>query len=223
MNLPSKFSSRCAFPKLIVLLGDSHVVALTDSNFVRILNIKFDRNNNQNRIFLSLWFRDTLAYNVSKGVYPKSAKLLAIILGGLRFFGAKFFFNFGEIDVRCHLAKIDKSSDFLVEYVQMCLKLVKSSPKNVYFLTPTPPSDLYDNHPSFPRFGSLSDRIIAHRVFCKNLEMASNFHSCGFVNTGEELTDEFGGLEFSLTSDGCHLNQKGSKIVRADIIDFYVN
>ena len=222
MNLPGKFSVRLAFPKLIVLLGDSHVVALTDSKFVRILNIKFDRTNNQNRIFLSLWFRDTLAYNVAKGLYPKNAKLFASILGYLRFFGAKFFFNFGEIDIRCHLAKIDKSSDFLVEYVQMCLKLVKSSPKYVSFLTPTPPSDFYDNHPSFPRFGSLSDRIIAHKVFCKNLETVVNIHSCGLVNTTEELTDEFGGLEFSLTSDGCHLYQIAPKIVRSDVIDFCV-
>lgn len=222
MNLFGKFSNRLALPKLIVFLGDSHVAALTDSKFARILNIKFDRTNYQNRIFISLWFQDTLAYNVSRGVYPKSAKRLAFLLGRLRFFGAKFFFNFGEIDIRCHLAKTDRSSDFLVEYVQMCLKLVKSEPKYVSFLTPTPPSDFYDNHPSFPRFGSLSERIVAHRVFCENLKTMANFHSCGFVNTGAELTDEFGGLEFSLTSDGCHLNQNGSKIVRADVIDFCV-
>lgn len=219
MNLLGKFFKRLGFPKLIVFLGDSHVVAFTDSKFIRILNFKFDRIHNQNGIFISLWFRDTLAYNVSRAVYPKSAKRLAFLLGCLRFVGAKFFFSFGEIDIRCHLAKVDRSSDFLIEYVQMCLKLVKSTPRYVFFLTPTPPSDFYNDHPSFPRFGSLTDRIGAHGVFCENLKTMAKFHFCGYVNTGADLTDKFGELQYSLTSDGCHLNENGSKIVRAAVID----
>lgn len=219
MKLLGKFLNWLGFPKLFVFLGDSHVVAFTDSKFIRILNIKFDRINNQNGIFISLWFRDTLAYNVSRGVYPKNAKRLALFLGYLRFVGAKFYFSFGEIDIRCHLAKVDRSSDFLNEYVKRCLELIKSAPRYVFFLTPTPPSDFYDNHPSFPRFGSLSDRIEAHEIFCENLKMMAKIHSCGYVNTGVDLTDKFGGLQYSLTSDGCHLNQNGSKIIRTGVID----
>lgn len=222
MKFLRKSFNRLGIPKLIVFLGDSHVVSYTDSKFVRILNIKFDKIHNQNGIFISLWFRDTLAYNVSRGVYPKNAKCFGFVLGCLRFVGAKYFFSFGEIDIRCHLANVDKRSDFLNAYVEMCLKLVNTAPRYVFFVTPTPPSDLYDNHPSFPRFGSLPERIAAYKIFCESLKEIAEFYSCGFVNTGAGLTDKFGGLQHSLTSDGCHLNQNGSKIVRAAAIDSYV-
>lgn len=202
-------------------MGDSHVVSLTDSEYNKSINYKFERIGNRYVLFLSLWFKDTLAYNVSKKIFSRDIAFKAYLLGLLRFVGARYYFNFGEIDIRCHLAKIDKRADFLSLYVYNCKKLVKANSNRIFFLTPTPPSDFYENHPSFPRFGELSDRMKAYTEFCQSLAIAAGQQSCKFINMSVELLSVSDGLRVELTDDGCHLNQKGASLVRELVLAYH--
>ena len=195
-------------------MGDSHVVSLTSSQYDRIFNVNFDRIEEVNYIFISLWFRDTLAFQVSQGNYPKNSLRMARILRKLRFLGAKFVFCFGEIDVRCHLASPDKNSDFLSSYTLKCLNLVRAQPKHVSFLTPTPPSDYYENHPRYPRRGTISERVVAQNNFCVELEKSAQVLSCMFMNPSVEIIENDGILKREMTDDGCHLNEKGGDLIR---------
>ena len=204
-------------PKIFVIIGDSHVVSLTDSRYERIVSIKICRIMQRNHLFISLWFRDTLAFQVSKGECPKTAGRLARVFGLLRNIGAKFVFCFGEIDIRCHLADPEKNTGFINSYILNCIKLVNAKPKNVMFLTPTPPSDFYMDHPSFPRHGNLIERVRAHNDYCGELEKHANSNFCIYINSRTVLVDEQGGLRRELTEDGCHLNSQGAAIVRSII------
>jgi lysophospholipase L1-like esterase len=201
-------------PKIFVFIGDSHVVSLTDSRYERIIGARFSRIKGRNHLFISLWFRDTLAFQVSKGESPKAAERLARVFGSLKNIGAKFVFCFGEIDVRCHLADPEKNTNFLNLYVLNCIKLVNAKPKDMIFLTPTPPSDFYMNHPSFPRLGSLIDRVRAHNNYCAELEKYTKLNFSHFINSHSVLVNGQGGLRRELTEDGCHLNSEGAAIVR---------
>jgi len=209
-------------PKIFVVIGDSHVVALTDSRYERIVSAKICRIMGRNHLFISLWFRDTLAFQVSKGESPKTARRLARVFGLLGNIGAKFVFCFGEIDIRCHLAGPEKNTGFINSYVLNCIKLVNAKPKNVIFLAPTPPSDFYMDHPSYPRRGKLIERIRAHNVYCVELKDHSISNFCVYVNSRTVLVDGQGGLRRELTEDGCHLNSEGAAIVR-NIISNHLN
>ena len=220
MKLISKYRNWHVLPRLIVFMGDSHVVSLTDSQYKKSITYKLERIGNRYVLFISLWFKDTLAYNVSKKIYPRGLAGKAYLLGLLRFVGARYYFNFGEIDIRCHLAKIDRSTDFLSPYVYNCKKLVKANSNRIFFLTPTPPSDLYENHPSFPRFGEISDRMKAYKDFCKNLAISAGQQSCEFIDLSVELLSTSNGLRIELTDDGCHINQKGATLVREFILAY---
>jgi lysophospholipase L1-like esterase len=116
------------------------------------------------------------------------------------------------------LAKVDKHADFLVSYVNNCKKLVKANSGQIFFLTPTPPSDLYENHPSYPRFGELSERMDAYLEFSRSLSIAAEQQSCKLIDLSDELLSSSGGLRAELTDDGCHLNQKGATLVRKLIL-----
>lgn len=204
-------------PKIFVIIGDSHAVSLTDSKYGRIVSAKICRITGSNHLFISLWFRDTLAFQVSKREYPKTAERLARVFGLLGNIGAKFIFCFGEIDIRCHLADAEKTTGFINSYVLNCIKLVNAKPKNVMFLSPTPPSDFYMDHPSFPRSGNLIERIRAHNDYCVELEDHTISNFCMYVDSRTVLTDGQGGLRRELTEDGCHLNSEGAAIVRSII------
>jgi hypothetical protein len=202
-------------PKIYVIIGDSHAVSLTNSKYERIVSAKICRLMGSNQLFISLWFRDTLAFHVSKGEFPRVAGILARLFGLLDIVGAKFVFCFGEIDVRCHLADPEKTKEFINSYVFNCMKLVKAKPKNVIFLAPTPPSDFYMDHPSFPRYGNLLERIRAHNDYCVELENHTISSSCVYIDSRTVLADGQGGLRRELTDDGCHLNSEGAAIVRS--------
>lgn len=201
-------------------MGDSHVVSLTDSQYKKLINYKLERIGNRYILYISLWFKDTLAYNVSKKIYSGHLARVAFILGLLRFVGAEYYFNFGEIDIRCHLAKEDKHADFLTSYVYNCKQLVKAKSNRIFFLSPTPPSDLYENHPDFPRFGKLSDRMKAYKEFTESLGLVAEQQSSKFIDLTVELLSVSNGLRVELTDDGCHLNQKGATLVRKSILAF---
>lgn len=203
-------------------MGDSHAVAFTDSSYQRNLNLKYQRFDRARYLFVSLWFRDTLAYQVSQGKYSERTPRILRWLRYLRFTGVKFVFCFGEIDVRCHLADLDKDSNFLEKYVEECSQLVGGDPHNIAFVTPTPPSDFYEDHPDFPRNGTLSERIRAHNIFCQNLKSAAESQSFACIDTRVLLSDEHGGLKRDYTQDGCHLNTIGSSIVRFHILNSWI-
>ena len=211
--------SRFALFRIIIFIGDSHVVSLTDSEFDRSLSCKLSRIGSRYFLFVSLWFKDTLAYSVSKKRFPSNLKTKMYVLNLLRLVGAKYYFNFGEIDIRCHLAKEDKNIDFLPSYVYQCRKILKTNSKRIVFLTPTPPSDLYEDHPSFPRYGGMSERMKAYFDFCDNLRIAAIQQSCGFINLSHALVTGTSGLSSDLTDDGCHLNLKGASLVRELILN----
>jgi len=201
-------------PKIIIIIGDSHVVSLTDSKYERIVSAKICRIMGRKHFFISLWFRDTLAFQVSKGEFPTTAARLARAFGLLGNIGAKYVFCFGEIDIRCHLADPEKNTGFINSYILNCIKLVKAKPKDVMFLTPTPPSDFYLDHPSFPRSGNLNERVRAHNDYCAELEDGAISNFCRYINSQSALVDGHGGLRRELTEDGCHLNSKGAAIIR---------
>jgi hypothetical protein len=214
----SRYLNLHSLPRIIVFIGDSHVVSLTDSKYKSSINCKFERTGKRYVLYLSLWFKDTLAYQVSKKLYSKNLAGKAYLLGLLRIFGARYFFSFGEIDIRCHLAKKDKFADFLSLYVLFCKELVNADSDRIFFLTPTPPSDLYENHPNFPRFGDISERMEAYNEFCKNLAIAASQQSSKFIDLSDQLLSMSYGLRADLTNDGCHLNQKGATLVRKKVL-----
>lgn len=213
------YLKQLGIPQLIVCIGDSHVISLTNSQYLGSINCRLYYVDQQKVLFISLWFKDTLAYSVSKKLFSKKFVIKSFLLGMLRVLGARFYFNFGEIDIRCHLAKVDKHTDFLPSYVHNCRKLVRASSNQIFFLTPTPPSDLYENHPSFPRYGDLSERIKAYMDFCSNLSIAVEQQSCRYIDLSSVLFSSSEGLRAELTDDGCHLNQKGATLVRKLILE----
>lgn len=217
-----RFASMLNLPKIIVIVGDSHAVAFTDSRYEKNINFKFFQFHQMRYLFISLWFRDTLAYQISSGQFPPEPKRALAWLRKLRFIGASYVFCFGEIDVRCHLVDIDKSKGFMDAYVTQCSELVRAKPERIAFITPTPPSDFYEDHPSYPRNGTISERVIAHNAFCASLKGTVLNQSFIYIDTRDSLTNEFGGLRREYTQDGCHLNAVGSSVVRVHVLNSWI-
>lgn len=131
---------------------------------------------------------------------------------------------FGEIDLRCHLAKPGRGGDdSLAELVSGFLAratglLEELGPDGrVVIVGPNPPSSTYESDEGYPVVGDVDVRAEILDRLCAAL--AGAVHAVGdprlrFLDVRPDVADERGHLRPELTFDGCHLNAAGSALVR---------
>jgi hypothetical protein len=85
-------------------------------------------------------------------------------------------------------------------------------------MAPVPPSDFGFNNPKYPRSGNLQNRISSHRKLNSDLEKVCNQNSVVFLDATSILSTDTGSLDLAFTADGCHVNSKGSFLVRKFIL-----
>jgi hypothetical protein len=198
-------------------IGDSHSVFLTRSWPVSSRLTKIEDHT-------FVWHAGPrLMWSIAHNGFPADVRLVAQLI---RWFGGSRSLSlvvvFGEIDVRVHLAgtrrKSQRSMQFVSEYVTRCQHLgQKLCASRVFITVPVPPGDSFVETPGFPRSGTLAERINAFQNLRLALEAA--LHSTEtepttvMLDFSEELADSDGSLRGDLTDDGCHVNDRGARLV----------
>jgi hypothetical protein len=126
------------------------------------------------------------------------------------------FFVTGEIDVRCHLTEHDGDYGFVSTYVQRCLAAATSlGARRAVIVVPPPPSAACPDVEQFPIKGDIAARIAAFEGLRSALKAEVARHEeLTLLDATEELADETGALQPTLTDDGCHTNLAGVARVR---------
>ena len=126
-------------------------------------------------------------------------------------------FAFGEIDCRVHLPQRLRQGAlelaFVDRYVDRVVTFAEAvGMRDVVIASPTPPSDLGEHNPDYPRAGSLSDRVQVTAAV--RTRLMRNANNVAVLNLEEVVAGEGGALREALTDDGCHVNPCGSDMVR---------
>lgn len=165
-------------------------------------------------------------YSIARDDFPptllRTARLIARIPGAR---DAAWFFSFGEIDIRCHLApRLAQGADvgFVSSYVERVQGLVDRLGTPVgTIVVPVPPClDSYD-HAAFPVAGSPEERLAAHRAVRSALTLAVSAAPTQPPLRLLDLTDALAGpdglMRDELTDDGCHTNAAGRDATRREV------
>lgn len=128
---------------------------------------------------------------------------------------------FGEIDVRCHLAKHGAGSDTDLEFVNDYVKTISAAANTprfipIVFVVPPPPCREHMNLHNFPVVGTFQQRRQAFdslRTALKRfaVEAGDRFQ---VIDATALLEDEHEGMRTGLTDDRCHVNLEGVAVVR---------
>jgi hypothetical protein len=165
-------------------------------------------------------------YSIARDDFPptllRTARLVARVPGAR---DAAWFFSFGEIDIRCHLApRLAAGGDvgFVATYVDRVGGLVGrlGTPAGT-IVVPVPPClDSYD-HAAFPVAGSPDERLAAHRAVRSALTVAvggaPSRPGLRLLDLTEALAGPDGLMRDELTDDGCHTNAAGRAVVRGEV------
>ena len=193
------------------MIGDSHSTYIVGKPVRRFLK--------GHDSFYAFWLGPKTLHSVARssidtGIFYRLIKLI-------RF--NSIIFQLGEIDVRVFLC--DQQNSFqlppsvLDDYVKVAKKFSYSvEVKNLFVMAPVPPSDFGFDNPKYPRSGNLQNRINSHRKLNSDLKKVCNQNSVVFLDTTSILSNETGSLDLALTADGCHVNSKGSVLVRKFIL-----
>lgn len=165
-------------------------------------------------------------YSIARDDFPptllRTARLIARVPGAR---DATWFFSFGEIDIRCHLApRLAGGGEVgcVATYVDRVRGLVGRLGTPVgTIVVPVPPClDSYD-HAAFPVAGSPDERLAAHRAVRSALTVAVGAGparpALRLLDLTEALSGPDGLMRDELTDDGCHTNAAGRVVVRREV------
>ncbi|WP_408898111.1 SGNH/GDSL hydrolase family protein [Nocardioides sp. R1-1] len=162
-------------------------------------------------------------YSIARDDFPptllRTARLVARVPGAR---DAAWFFSFGEIDIRCHLAPRlaqGADADFVATYVERVRGLVgRLGTRTGTIVVPVPPClDSYD-HAAFPVAGSPEERLVAHGAVRTALTAAVDATpGLRLLDVTEALAGPDGLMRDELTDDGCHTNAAGRAAVRHEV------
>lgn len=193
-----------------LIVGDSHSPFLAGNQLKR-----FYRGEEN---FYCLYLGPRLLHSVATKGFPS---LAFVMLSHLHW--NSVIFILGEIDVRVFLANKERSfrvsDQVAASYLTECVRIsevLKS--KSVMVLAPVPPSNLGKENLRFPRNGSLQARVKAFNDLNALLDKNCRKYSVPFIDTRKILTNSSGSLKKKLTNDGCHLNSRGSSLVREHLL-----
>lgn len=157
---------------------------------------------------------------------------------GLRYLNIKQFakvaegdvaiFAFGEIDVRCHVAKqkeihlrsIDEVIDTLARnYIKVIVEnrdLFGNLMCIVYSVVP--PTD-HSNNLEFPKFGTLEERVRITQMLNHRLKFLCSASGISFLDVYEDFADENGVLRFDLSDQSVHIDSKQNQKIREKLFE----
>jgi len=162
-------------------------------------------------------------YSIARDGFPttlrRTARLIARVPGAR---DAGWFFSFGEIDIRCHLApRLAGGADvgFVSSYVERVRDLVGRLGAGAgTIVVPVPPClDSYD-HVAFPVAGTPAQRLAAHAAVRSALAAAVDAAPpLRLLDLTGALSGPDGLMRDELTDDGCHTNAAGRAVVRQQV------
>jgi hypothetical protein len=136
-----------------------------------------------------------------------------------------WFFNVGEIDLRCHLVKWLPEEDalpFVDDYVARVQALVTEfGGTRAVVVVPVPPAVEAFIHESFPVVGTLEERLAAHRLLRRRITEAVSAARpeprLAVLDMTERLSDDAGYFRPELTVDGVHPSEAGRLEARLEV------
>jgi hypothetical protein len=167
-----------------------------------------------------------LMFSIGRDDFPpgvrRAARLLRF-LPGTR--DVTWFFNLGEIDIRCHLAKWlseDGALPFVDDYVARVQSFVTSfGVTRAVVVVPVPPAVEAFTHESFPVVGTLEERLAVHRLVRRRIIEATRaarpVARLVVLDATDRLSDDAGYFRPDLTIDGVHPNDAGRGEARAEV------
>lgn len=166
-------------------------------------------------------------YSIARDDFPPTLLRVARVIARVR--GAReaaWYFSFGEIDIRCHLAprlaQGDGDVSFVATYADRVHGLLdRLGAAHGTLVVPVPPClDSYD-HAAFPVAGTPEQRLAAHRAVRSALVVAVGAERARPELRLLDLTDALAGpdglMRDELTDDGCHTNGAGRDVVRREV------
>jgi len=137
-------------------------------------------------------------------------------------------FAFGEIDVRCHIGKqrdekgrdVHEIIDSLVTQYMKFINQNRALYKNIFCIVMEiiPPSNRC-NHPNWPFYGTLEDRIAITRLMNKRLREACNIHHLLFLPTHNLYANPGGSLNAQLSDNCVHVGYSSNYLIKQQLID----
>lgn len=191
-----------------LFVGDSHNNFLNEIDFKTKHRWNFSKSGD-----IVIWVGPKLMYSVGLyGLRFSRSEYMALKLLNI----SEAYFNFGEIDVRVHGAKLKNSTNIetLVRNYLSKVKLFSSKigVKEFHVINLIPPSDLGTQNPEFPRNESLIFRIELTKSI--NYQLATQASKFTVIDQYTCLADAEGKLNSEYTSDGLHVNSMGATKVR---------
>ncbi|WP_182377814.1 SGNH/GDSL hydrolase family protein [Nocardioides sp. WS12] len=164
-----------------------------------------------------------LMYSISRdGFKPgmrRALRILRLVPGHDR---VNWFFSFGEIDLRCHLAPRVKEKPelpFIPTYIERVRSLVSEfGASHAFIVVPVPPAvDIFVDE-GFPIEGTLEDRLAAHRLMRSDLLAVTQAEQSRprieALDLTDALSDANGYYSPEFTSDGVHPTDAGRAAAR---------
>ena len=133
-------------------------------------------------------------------------------------------FTFGEIDVRCHIGKQRDLKHRAFEEIidTLATKYIQTVVSNKKFFSQikcivygiVPPSDLGGDNPSFPRYGTISDRIYITQQLNQRLALECAKYGIDFMNPYPHYSTPEGRLIVEYSDGLVHISEKKNQKLR---------
>lgn len=118
--------------------------------------------------------------------------------------GEPILFEFGEIDVRCHLVR-RSYADIVSTAERYVGAIARVSPGPAYVMAPIPPI-VRPRGTDFPFTGSFEERMRVHGEFTDAIKSAAVKFSVGFIPIPSIYLSPAGGLDFALSDGDVHMS-----------------
>ena len=161
-----------------------------------------------------------LMYSIARKGLPLWSTRLVKVVGACSRRPPALLACFGEIDVRCHLAKPETNADpqlaFVADYAQVIAAIADSQFSPIAFVAPPPPCRDHLNLHEYPVIGTFDER---RRAFDR---LRERLRDCAqdagvpaiVIDATPVLGDAESGMSSELTDDRCHANLAGAQLVR---------
>lgn len=192
-------------------IGDSHAAFLASAPLQRF---------SMSAREAAVWLGPRLMYSIARDGFPDPL-ISELRKVRLPLAATPIVLVLGEIDCRVHLVEHLHRNDalgFAARYLERAAELRgRLGAGHAFVVAPIPPSDRGVD-PAYPRNGTLQQRVAITRRLEETLSGAaaeSNEPCVSVVRVADLLADaRTGELAARFTDDGCHVNRRGSKLIR---------
>ncbi len=194
-------------------IGDSHALFISGSRRAKVTATP-------NHEDICIWLGPRLAFSVARDGWRLPARVR--LIARIRRFN-KLIIVMGEIDCRVYLGRPNdtdyRQEAWVREFVEVAYTLADQiRVKELVFLSPVPPADIGKNNADFPRHGTLIARVQGTKWFTDMVISFSSSRLFGDVIDLRHLVGkEDGSLDPKFTTDGVHVNHKGSLLIQEAI------